>query len=80
MIMAIEKISIEPIGNEFLITRTRTYREWFGFGKERSFVEKFRGDCTVWRRYPSGVRCSTPLESWLCDVWTREQWRAEGRK
>lgn len=35
---------------------------------------QWRGSCTVWRRFPDGKRAATPLESFLCDVWTAKKW------
>jgi len=34
-------------------------------GVERTF----KGSCAVWRKYPMMERCSTSLESRLCNIW-----------
>jgi hypothetical protein len=36
---------------------------------------RYRGQSTVWHRYPDGERAPTQLEAYLSDVWTREQWK-----
>lgn len=48
--------------------------EWshYFFWKRRGSVV---GNATVWHWFPSGNRCSTFLESWLCDRWTAWKWQ-----
>jgi hypothetical protein len=33
------------------------------------YAKIYRGDCTVWHEYPSGLRADTTRESLLCDIW-----------
>lgn len=35
----------------------------------------YRGEGTVWHRYPAGDRCDTQTESWLSDVVAELEWR-----
>ena len=36
---------------------------------------KYRGSSSVWHSYPDGKRANTFKESWLLDLFQREQWR-----
>lgn len=67
---ALTKIKIEPIGQyDLLITIIRQNTE-----------EKFRGNCTVWHKYPDGQRCSISTEIFLTDLAVKYQWENEAKK
>lgn len=42
-----------------------------------SNATQYRGECTVWRHYPSGKRCNLATEMWLSDVVAELEWREE---
>ncbi len=71
--MAVWNVEIKKLSSsDYKITRHRIIKSIFG--KNKNIKQEFIGDCTVWHEYPSGKRCGTFLESWLCDIWKKEQW------
>lgn len=62
---------------DYLITRWRIKKKYWFFGEYKEIKQQFRGACTVWHHYPQGNRCSTYLESWLCDIWEKNRWKEE---
>ena len=59
-------------------TRLLSWRK-VGFDYELTFNDGsvYRGNGTVWHRYPSGARAGTFTEGWLCDVWQRVRWEEQ---
>lgn len=61
-------------GDECIITQTQEERLFGFFGKKVKCTYKYRGSCTVWHHYPSGIRISGDEESRLCSIWTKGRW------
>ena len=66
--------------DECILTLTRRRKRWLLFGPIVETVESYRGESTVWHHYPSGRRCGTFTEGFLCNLWQREVWKIEDER
>ncbi len=58
-----------------LVSHTRQGSDYILEGTwESGECATFRGNTTVWLTYPDGVRCSTPVETLLADIYKRLEW------
>lgn len=83
--------SIEPVGDEWLITATVVERPWFGLGGDRVSVQQYRGKPGDWHWCPSGCRFDIPPLACTCDDFgmtnqsldamvTIERWKRDDEK
>lgn len=70
--MEIKKVVRINNSNDWFITIRRRFLFW-------AWETTYRGHCTVWHEYPSGLRASTLMEVDLSDIWQQQMWLDEER-
>ncbi len=58
-----------------VVSMVRAPRDSTGIVETDGQRVEYRGEGTVWHRYPDGARAPSGLERLLCDAWTAAEWR-----